>query len=192
MNKDDAQIFVNAISSSFIDTEIEASIAEANGISREEYNKIIWDDLELPDCIKKYKELNRQKQYHEEKLIKHELKESEELLTKARLIRVFALYPQFQEDYNLLKEHNYFTETELGLKWNVQTKSKQALAEYFGNLPLPPKRKNRPWKEIELLFDTDGLKHNFSRNGNEFKGQSKEYSKILQILSRKNPTITKR
>ena len=182
MDADDARnLLVNAMGSLFVEAEMEATIAEANGLSRNEYNKMIEEGLELPEYIKKYRELNRQKQLYEERLIKHELKESGELLTKSRLIQVFALYPQFQEDYKLLKEHGYIAETELGLKWQ---KKKQALAEYFGKLPKQTEKV--PWKEIENLFEVKNLKNNLSKNGNVYKNLSEDYIKLQTILPRKD------
>jgi hypothetical protein len=49
---------------------------------------------------------------------------------KPACIQVFAYYPQFQKDLITLLKYEYITETENGLKW---LKSKQSLAEYFGN-----------------------------------------------------------
>jgi hypothetical protein len=76
MEKQAAQdLLANAMGSLFAEAEIEAGIAEAAGISREEYNKIIEDGLELPECIKKYRETNRKRKFYEEKLLKAELNE---------------------------------------------------------------------------------------------------------------------
>jgi hypothetical protein len=56
-----------------------------------------------------------------------------------------------------LKANEYLIETDNGLKWR---KTKQSLAEYFGNLPLSreTKRNNVPWKAIEILFGVKDLK----------------------------------
>jgi hypothetical protein len=83
MEKQEArEILVNAMGSLFAEAEIEAGIAEVAGISREEYNKIIETGLELPDCIKKYRENNKKRQFHEEKLLKAEL--NDKLLNDAK------------------------------------------------------------------------------------------------------------
>jgi uncharacterized protein with von Willebrand factor type A (vWA) domain len=184
MEKQEAQeILVNAMGSLFAEAEIEAGIAEAAGISREKYNKIIEDGLELPEAIKKYRENNRKRKYFEEKLITHELKESGELLIKPTLILVFSHFPQFQQDYELLKSNGYLNETVNGLEW---TKTKKSLAEYFGNLPR--KIDNVQWKDIENLFDAKGLKNSFSPNGTSYtKKQSKDYEELLKILPRNTP-----
>jgi hypothetical protein len=188
MEKQEAQeVLVNTMGSLSAEAEIEAGIVEAAGISREKYNKIIEDGLELPDCIKKYRENNRKRKYFEEKLIIHELKGSGELLTKPTLILVFSHFPQFQQDYELLKSNGYFKETANGLEWQ---KSKQALAEYFGNLP--QKTRKVPWKNIENLFGVEGLKNSFSTNGTSYspytKEQSKDYKELLKIFPRNTPT----
>jgi hypothetical protein len=84
MEKQEAQeILVNAMGSLFAEAEIEAGIAEAAGISREDYNKIIENGLELPDYIKKYRESNRKRKLYEEKLLKAEL--NDQLLENAEL-----------------------------------------------------------------------------------------------------------
>jgi hypothetical protein len=173
------ELLANAMGILSSEAEIEANIAEASGISREEYNHIIEFGLELPDCIKKYRENNKKRMFHEERLIKQELKESGELLSKPALIRVFADYPDFQEDYELLKTNGFFSETQNGLKWE---KSKQSLAEYFGYLPLPHSTKNRPWKNIEILFNEQDLKNSFSSNGNAHrKLLSKDYEELTEL-----------
>jgi len=182
MDAQDARdLLVNAMGSLFAEAEMEATLAEANGLSKNEYNKIIEEGLELPEFIKKYRTLNKQRQLHEEEIIKHQLRETSELLTKPKLIHVFILYPQFQEDYKLLKKHNYIMTTEHGLKW---IKTIQSLAEYFGNLPITTKRKS--WKAIEDLFEVKDLKHHFSQNGSATKKQSKDYEALQSLLSRKN------
>jgi hypothetical protein len=117
---------------------------------------------------------------YQEKFIKHELKERGDLLTKPALRTVFALYPQFQEDYKILKQYGYITETETGLEWK---NSKQSLAEYFGYLPIPRNLKYRPWKDIEILFGKTGLKNSFSKNGSSYKKKSKGYEELSKILS---------
>jgi hypothetical protein len=81
MEKQEAQeMLVNAMGSLFIGVEIEATIAEKIGISREEYNKIIETGAELPECIKEYRRLNLMRQMNEEALIKSELKENQSTL----------------------------------------------------------------------------------------------------------------
>jgi hypothetical protein len=84
MEKQEAQeVLVNAMGSLFAEAEIEAGIAEAADISREEYNKIIENGLELPDCIKKYREINQKRKFYEEKLFKSEL--NDQLLQNAEV-----------------------------------------------------------------------------------------------------------
>jgi hypothetical protein len=187
MEKDDAnEILVNAMGVLFSESEMEVSIAEANGISRNKYNEIIEKGLQLPECIRKYREINRKKRLYEEKLIKHELKEKGEIaefMYKPALLDVFSNYPRFRQEYEILKANEYLIETENGLKWR---KTKQSLAEYFGNLPLSreTKKNNVPWKAIEILFGVKDLKNSFSNNGNAHgKTQSKDYKKLLEILS---------
>ena len=180
------EILVNGMGSLFAEAEIEAQIAELAGISRDELNMIIMNGEEMPECIKKYREQNQKRKVFEEKLITHELKEKGEIAGvnyKPALVIVFSIYPQFQQDYEILKSNGYFTETENGLQWE---KSKQSLAEYFGYLPRPreTKKNNVPWKEIERLFSLDKpLKNSFSNNGNPYgKSQSDDYIKIKKLL----------
>jgi len=186
MDKQEAnEILVSAMGSLFTEAEIEAQIAETSGISREELNKIIENGEEMPECIKKYREINRQRKTFEEKLITHELRENRELVAKPTLLVVFSHFPQFQQDYEILKIYGYISETEKGLEWK---KTIQSLAEYFGNLPLPYIRKTRPWKDIEILFGIKHLKNSFSKNGNAFKNNpSIDYEKLQKILSRNTP-----
>jgi hypothetical protein len=79
MDKDtqDSQYLLKAMDMYSYDVEIEASIAENIGISREEYNKIIESgrDSELPDCIKTYRGNNQIKQRYEETLMESALRE---------------------------------------------------------------------------------------------------------------------
>jgi hypothetical protein len=182
MEKDNTkEMLVNGMGSLFTEIEIEARIAESVGISREELNKKIENDEEMPECIMKYGEINRQRRLFEERLLTDELKEKGEHISKPSILYVvFSYYPQFEEHYEILKSNGYITEIENGLKWGS---SKQALAEYFGNLSIPLKRKTRPWKDIEILFGESDLKNSFSSNGNPFKNpQSDGYTKLLEIL----------
>jgi hypothetical protein len=178
--KEENEILVVGMGVLFEDVEIEAQIAENAGISREEYNRIIENELELPECINKYQKINRQRRIYEEKIITHELRKKGELVAKPALIVVFSYYPQFQKEYDILKDNGYLTETENGLKWE---KTKLALAQYFGSLTLPIKRKTRPWKAIEILFGENDLKNSFSSNGNEFKNKEcEDYKALKRIL----------
>jgi hypothetical protein len=178
------EILVSALGILSAEAEMEAIYAKAHGISRNKYNKMIEEGLELPECIKKYRELNRKRQYYEEKIIKNELRERGELEPNPALAVVFLLFPQFQQDYEIMK-NGYITETETGLKWE---KSIQSLAEYFGKLPLPQNRKTRPWKDIEILFNVKDLKNSFSNNGNSYgKKISKDYEELQKKLPRNIP-----
>jgi len=179
MDTEDARdLLVNAMGILATEAEMEATIAEANGMARNEYNRLLEEGLELPEYIKEYRERNKQRQLFEERLVKHELKEKGELLTKPKLLVVFALYPQFEKDYGLLKKHGYFTETELGLKW---LKSNQSLAEYFARNC--KHKDNVKWKELENLFDMSNLKNSYSSNGGDRK-PSKDYAALLTILKK--------
>jgi len=190
MEKQEAQeLLVNAMGSLFTEAEIEAQIAEAAGVSREELNKIIENGEEMPECIKNYRKINQQRKTFEEKLITHELREKGELADKSNpaLNVVFSYYPQFQQEYEILKTIEYISETGNGLKWQ---KTKQSLAEYFGNLPLSreTKKNNVQWKAIEVLFGVKDLKHSFSNNGNSYgKNKSKDYKRLIEILGKKIP-----
>jgi hypothetical protein len=162
---------------------MEVSIAEANGISRNKYNELIYEGLELPECIKKYREINRKKQLHEEKLIKHELKENGLLASKPpALLLVFTYYPLFQEDYKLLLKNEYFIETQNGLKW---LKTKKSLAEYFGYQVQRCER--TPWQAIEILFEVKNLKNSFNQDGEK----SPDYKELNKILVRRNTPKSK-
>jgi hypothetical protein len=88
---------------------------------------------------------------------------------------LFLYYPDFESDYETLLQ-GYMRETDNGLQW---LKSKQSLAEYFGNLP--KKGKNHKWADIEKLFNEKNLRQSFSRNGNSYKGQSADYAAWLNI-----------
>ncbi|GHV75263.1 hypothetical protein AGMMS49942_00840 [Spirochaetia bacterium] len=85
---------------------------------------------------------------------------------------LFTFYPNFKKDYMLLKD-KFFIEIPGGLKW---IKSIQSLAEYFGN----QNTRNR-WSFIEAVFKVENLKNHFSTNGNPFKGNSKDYQKLLEL-----------
>jgi len=75
MEKQEVQELVNVMGCLSLELEIETQIAENVGISREEYNRRIENDEEMPECIEKYREANRQRKIFEEKLITHELRE---------------------------------------------------------------------------------------------------------------------
>jgi hypothetical protein len=89
--------------------------------------------------------------------------------------RLFLYYPDFESDYETLLK-DYMQENVNGLQW---LKSKQSLAEYFGNLP--KKGENHKWADIEKLFNEKNLRQSFSRNGNSYKGQSADYAAWLNI-----------
>jgi hypothetical protein len=93
-------------------------------------------------------------------------------------ILVFMFYPQFEKQFNLIKNNGYFCEKDKYLKWQ---KSKKSLAEYFGYMPV--KNNNHQWKFIEKLFNETDLKNSFSTNGSPYnKKKSRDYEKLLEIL----------
>jgi hypothetical protein len=94
------------------------------------------------------------------------------------LIAVFAQYPQFALDYRRLCSLGYIVETEGGPMWG---KSKKSLAEYFGGLESPGKK--RRWREVEALFGVRGLRNSLSRNGDIFKKPSVDYEALLRGLN---------
>ncbi|MDR0409421.1 MAG: hypothetical protein LBH18_03385 [Spirochaetaceae bacterium] len=84
------------------------------------------------------------------------------------------LYPQFKDDYKLLLANGFIEPQEDGfIKLKGKT-SKQFLAEYFHSIK--PDDKKMDWKTIERIFQTEGLANNLSRNGNEFKNESKSFA----------------
>jgi hypothetical protein len=95
-----------------------------------------------------------------------------------RRIVVFAQYPRFAEDYARLVSGGYLTETAGGLIWH---KSKQSLAEYFGNQE--PKDKRHHWRDIENLFNVRRLKNSQSKNGDMFKKPSNDYRELTRALA---------
>ena len=180
--KEATELIVSAMGILSIEAEMEAIAAESNGISRNEYNKIIEEGLELPECIKEYRELSRKKQYHEERLIRQELKEKGKLASyPPALLLVWTYYPLFFEDFELLKEKGYLDEKENGLKW---LKSKRCLAQYFGYQI--QKCERTPWQVIEILFEVDDLQNSFKDSE-----QSKDYRKLKEILVRKSTPVSK-
>ncbi|MCL2722095.1 MAG: hypothetical protein FWD47_12270 [Treponema sp.] len=138
------------------EAEIEAQIAKDNGISRKELDKKHINGDEMPDCIKQFRKIDQQRKKYAEKLLKHELRVKGELLEKTVLAVVLYLYPKFENDYLIMKDNEYFFETENGLTWN---KSDKLLAEYFGNQV--DKDENIRWAEIESLFNKKGLKSSY-------------------------------
>jgi len=93
------------------------------------------------------------------------------------LLVLFSRYPGFARDYEWLRAEGYLTETPDGLVWN---KSKQSLAEYFGNQESPDQ--NHHWREVEAVFQVTGLKNKLSRNGYEFKKVSRDYEELRRRL----------
>jgi len=96
-----------------------------------------------------------------------------------QLTGVFALYPQFERDYERLVSGGCISETPQGLVWN---RSKQSLAEYFGNQE-PPGAKRHHWRDIERLFNLTGLTNSLSRNGDIFKKPFRDYERLKGILA---------
>jgi hypothetical protein len=95
-----------------------------------------------------------------------------------KLVVVFAQYPGFQRDYAWLTANGYIAETPDGLVWN---KSKQCLAEYFGNQASTQKK--RRWRDVENLFNVKDLRNSLSRNGDLFKKPSLDYEELLTRLA---------
>jgi hypothetical protein len=104
---------------------------------------------------------------------KGEEPKSDQWSGKEKLDLVFAWYPEFKKDFELL-EKTYFEKNGSFLKWK---KSKQSLSEYFGN----QRPGSNKWEIIENLFNEQNLKNSYSSNGNAFKGFSKNYEEWLKI-----------
>jgi hypothetical protein len=93
-----------------------------------------------------------------------------------RLNFAFISYPDFREDYDLLKNKEFIIETAKGPRWQKSTKS---LAEYFGYQKQYAENK---WVILEDLFDVKNLKNHFSTNGGAYnKKLSKDYEEWLKI-----------
>lgn len=93
---------------------------------------------------------------------------------------VISLYPQFKQDYQILIDNGYMQKNGDYLQW---LKSKQCLAEYFGDLHKENREQGKiSWKGIEKLFNVKRLTSLYSRNGNIFKITSKDYEKLQTIL----------
>jgi len=95
----------------------------------------------------------------------------------AKLNAVFVLYPKFERDFQSLLKNDFIKETADGFLWN---KSKQSLAEYFGNQEHSGKKHH--WQAIECLFNRSNLKSSFSSNGNAYKKPSKDYDELCRVL----------
>ena len=90
------------------------------------------------------------------------------------------LYPQFKTEYQILIDNGYMQKNGDYLRW---LKTKKCLAAYFGDLHKTSCKQGKiSWREIEKLFDENGLAHFYSRNGNAFKTVSKDYEKLQDIL----------
>jgi hypothetical protein len=109
------------------------------------------------------------------------LKTIDQWIGKEKLDLVFAWYPEFKSDFKLLEKNGYLEKDGGFLKWK---KSKQSLAEYFGD----QRSGDNKWEIVENLFNTTGLKNAYSPNGNAFKTRSKDYEKWLKI---KNTPLSK-
>jgi len=96
----------------------------------------------------------------------------------SRLLAVFALYPRFEREFPWLLAHGFLRETAQGLAWN---KSKQSLAEYFGNQDRPGAGRHH-WRDIERLFNVKNLANSLSRNGDMFKKTSRNYEALRGLL----------
>ena len=107
-----------------------------------------------------------------EKEIQHTFSEPE--------IVVISKFPDFKEHYQTLIDKEFMKKDGKYLKW---LKSKQCLAEYFGNMSkkLNPK-KNVTWGPVHILFSCKQLNTLFSVNGNVFKKISKDYQELKTIL----------
>ena len=165
MDKQESQELGNAMGYLFAETEIEAQFAEAAGFSREEYNRRIENDEEMPDFIKKYRETNRQRKAYEEKIITHELKEKGELgVNHARLDN-----PQW------IKEQTEHTIALLEAKKHIKkVKTKNGNVEYWLATNMPVARETIRAKinlnsitlpDVENI-DEFMITHFKSRNGN--------------------------
>ena len=162
------ELLVNAMGSFFAEAKIEAQIAENAGISREEYNRIVENDLELPECIKKYRETNRQRKIYEEKILTHEIKERGELGTiLARLDNPQWLKEQTEHTIALLEAGKHIK----------KVKIKSGDIEYWLTTTMPEGRETIRAK-INLnsitLPDVEGIDdfmitHFKSRKGNPLK-----------------------
>jgi hypothetical protein len=93
------------------------------------------------------------------------------------LLVLFSRYPGFARDYEWLRAEGYLTETPDGLVWN---KSKQSLAEYFGNQESPDQ--NHHWREVEAVFHIRNMRSSLSRNGDSFKKISSDYRELRARL----------
>lgn len=96
---------------------------------------------------------------------------------------VIYLYPQFQDHYKILIENGYMQKNGENLRW---LKSKQCLAEYFGFLHKENNKKCKiSWKEIHTLFNVTKLNYAYSRNGNVYKNESKDFKELKELLKLK-------
>lgn len=96
---------------------------------------------------------------------------------------LITYYPEFENDFLLLKDNDYLEKKEKKLYWK---KTKQALAEYFEYIK-PSRMKEMRWQPIEMAFVlkdnevVNNLKNSLSRNGNAFKEKSLDFKKLLEI-----------
>ncbi len=65
-------------------------------------------------------------------------------------------------------------------------KSKQCLAEYFGFLHKESRKEIKiKWQPINELFNEEKLNQSYSRNDNTYKKESKDFTKLKEILKLK-------
>ena len=115
--QEEKELFVSCIGYSALETEIEAQIAENAGISREEYNRIIENDLEMPECIKKYRETIIKKMAYEEKIL------------EARISEQFSQIPESVIE-DITQEQN--------LELAEENVTPQIISEYVEREKMPP------------------------------------------------------
>ncbi|GHV53769.1 hypothetical protein AGMMS49579_13120 [Spirochaetia bacterium] len=96
--------------------------------------------------------------------------------TEHFIFEIVKYFPRFENDYPLLFEHEYFEVTDTGrLHWK---KSKQSLSEYFDSINSP--EKGIPWRDIETIFEVQGLKNSLS-TGRQSGKKSKDFDDWLEI-----------
>jgi hypothetical protein len=125
------------------------------------------------DVVNEAIEESKRIQEHEKQKIIESLRNND--FAEIKMGYIFIIYPDFEKDFKLLEINGYLTVDINGLHW---LKSKQSLAEYFGE---QCQNKSVEWKPIEELFRVKHLKNIYSSNGNIFKKRSKDYENWLAI-----------